>query len=161
MDLPTEAGRVTCTCCGQDQDGQQVAQLLRRPDIVVCGGCVRHLAGQVGPRPTITPIFPVHDMAIAAQFWTRAGLRVQRYDDGYAFVLLGGSEFAHLSLRPELDPRRNEAACYVHVDDPHDWHQRLQGLGLPVSDLKVEPWGMWEFSVRDPSGNLIRLGRNA
>lgn len=33
------------------------------------------------------------------------------------------------------------------------WHQRWKEQGLPVSDVVVEPWGMVEFHVKDPSGN--------
>lgn len=48
----------------------------------------------------------------------------------------------------------------MHIADPVEWHRRWKDQGLPVSDVVVEPWGMVEFSVKDPSGNLIRLGRN-
>ena len=33
------------------------------------------------------PILPVRDLAEAAALWAGAGLTVERYDDGYAFVL--------------------------------------------------------------------------
>lgn len=151
---------VTCGCCGLPQAEGDVARLSRHPDIAVCGSCVHGMAGQLANRPSITPIFPVHDMAAARDFWTRAGLRVDDYSPEYAFVMFGDSELAHLDLRADLDPKNNAAACYVHIPDPHDWHARWKAQGLPVSDIIVEPWGMVEFTVKDPSGNLIRMGRN-
>jgi len=152
---------VTCACCGEQRREGDVARLLGRPDIAVCGACAHDLAGRLSRRPAITPIFPVHDMPAATRFWTRAGLQVEPYDAGYAFVLFNGSEIAHLALHADLDPERNAAACYVHVDDPVAWHDRWQEQGLPVSDVATQPWGMIEFSVRDPSGNLVRVGRGA
>lgn len=151
---------VTCSCCGRQHRSGDVVRLHCSPAVAVCGGCAHSLADQVVRRPAITPIFPVHDMAAAREFWTRAGLAVQEHDPEYAFVLFDGAEVLHLDLRPELDPDRNAAACYVHVDDPVAWQQRWKAQGLPVSDVRTEPWGMVEFSVRDPSGNLVRMGRS-
>lgn len=151
---------VTCACCGRTRAPADVSRLSCRPEIAVCGGCVHDLAGRMIARPTITPIFPVHDMAAARDFWTRAGLRVDEYSSEYAFVMFGDAEVLHLDLRTDLDPERNAAACYVHIPDPVEWHRRWKDQGLPVSDVVVEPWGMVEFSVTDPSGNLIRMGRH-
>ena len=104
------------------------------------------------------PILPVRELAEAATFWSRAGLSVEPYDEGYAFVLADGDELVHLDVHPSLDVSTNPSACYVHVADVRSWHDRLAGAGLPVTPVRDEPWGMTEFSVRDPSGNLVRLG---
>jgi hypothetical protein len=53
----------------------------------------------------------VPDLADARAFWTRAGLQVEIYDAGYAFVLADGEEYVHLALRPGLDPETNPSAC--------------------------------------------------
>ena len=151
---------VTCGCCGQPRDAAEVARLGGHPEIGVCGACVHRMAARLANRPSITPIFPVHDMAAARDFWTRTGLRVREYGPEYAVILYGEAEVLHLDLREGLDPERNAAACYVHVPDPHEWHRRWAAQGLPVGDVAVQPSGMVEFSVRDPSGNLVRLGRN-
>lgn len=158
-EVPAEAA-VTCARCGQDRAREDVARFGSRPEIAICGGCAHSLAGRLTARPAITPIFPVHNMTAAREFWTRAGLEVEEYSSEYAFVLFNGAEVAHLDLHADLDPERNAAACYVHIADPVDWLRRWKEQGLPVSDVVVEPWGMIEFSVQDPSGNLIRLGRN-
>ena len=104
------------------------------------------------------PILPVRDLAEAGALWTSAGLVVEPYDEGYAFVLADGDEIVHLALHPSVDPAANRSACYIHVADVHEWHDRLAGAGLPVTPVRDEPWGMSEFSVRDPSGNLVRIG---
>jgi len=151
---------VVCSCCGEPHAGSEVVRLGCHPDVAVCGGCVDRMSAKVHSRPGVTPIFPVRDMTEAREFWARTGVEVELYDSGYAFVMFGGSEIAHLDLRPGLDAEHNPAACYIHVDDASAWHQRWRDAGLPVTDLVVEPWGMQEFSVRDPSGNLLRVGRN-
>jgi hypothetical protein len=101
----------------------------------------------------------VRDLPEAAALWIGAGLEVETYDEGYAFVLDHGHEIVHLALHTSLDPAANPSACYIHVADVHDWHDRLADAGQPVSPVRDEPWGMAEFSVRDPSGNLVRVGR--
>ena len=107
----------------------------------------------------VIPILPVRDLEEARAFWSRSGLHVEVYDQGYAFVLDDGEECVHLAVRPSVDPATNLSACYVHVDDVAAWHGRLADAGLPVTPVRDEPWGMTEFSVRDPSGNLVRIGR--
>lgn len=149
-----------CSCCGLARVESDVVRLPCDEETAVCGQCVHWMGTQVHARPTLTPIFPVRDMDEARQFWTRAGVEVEPYDAGYAFVLFGGAEIAHLALHPDLDPTTNAAGCYVHVDDAHAWHARLQEAGLPVTAVEVRPWGMAEFSFRDPSGNLLRVGRH-
>ncbi len=107
----------------------------------------------------VIPILPVRDLEEARGFWGRSGLEVQVYDAGYAFVLDDdGHECVHLAVHPDVEPSANLAACYVHVDDVQGWHGRLAQAGLPVTPVRDEPWGMTEFSVRDPSGNLVRIG---
>ena len=104
------------------------------------------------------PILPVRDLEAAGAFWSRAGLEVQVYDAGYAFVLADGEELVHLAVEPALHPETNFSACYVHVRDVQGWHDRLGAAGLPVTPVRDEPWGMTEFSVRDPDRNLVRVG---
>lgn len=154
----TDVTSVVCACCGQSRVESEVARLACHPDVAICGGCVDRMSARVHARPKITPIFPVRDMAEAREFWTRAGGTVELYDTGYGFVLVNGAEVAHLDLRPDLDVTANATACYLHVGDPHGWHARWQAAGLPVTELKAEPWGMTEFTVTDPSGNLLRIG---
>jgi catechol 2,3-dioxygenase-like lactoylglutathione lyase family enzyme len=158
-ELPAETA-VTCACCGEARAPSDVASLMCHPEISICGGCVHSIAGDLAARPALTPIFPVHDMAAAREFWTRAGLELEEYSPEYVFVIFGGAEIAHLELRTDLDPERNMTGCFVHVADPVEWHRRWKEQGLPVTDVKMEPWGVTEFNVKDPSGNLVRIGRS-
>jgi uncharacterized glyoxalase superfamily protein PhnB len=59
------------------------------------------------------------------------------------------------------------AAVYFYVEDVDALFRRLQAAGLntpgrpdsPVEDGPVDQtWGMREFYVRDPDGNVLRFG---
>ena len=150
-----------CSCCGEPQPPDGLAALTCHREIVVCRACVHWLAGTFGGvrSGSATPILPVRDMAESVAFWTAAGLSVERYDDGYAFVVRDG-ELLHLAADPGVDPALKASGCYIHARNVDELHAAWSAAGLPVSELADQPWGMREFSVKDPSGNLVRVGRN-
>ena len=47
-----------------------------------------------------------------------------------------------------------------HVQSFRKWHRRFSSAGLSVSSIEDMPWGMHEFTLTDPSGNTVRVGRN-
>lgn len=105
-------------------------------------------------------VLPVASMTAAAAFYLQLGFDVQGYDPGYAWVLLGGEEILHLREVADLDAARNAASCYLHVGDAGGWHAAWKAAGAPVGPIDDQPWGMREFTLDDPSGNLIRVGQN-
>lgn len=116
-------------------------------------------------RPTVNPILPVADMDAAIDFYRRLGFEVNPYDAGYAWVKHCGCEVWHLGTAEDLDVDANASAAYLHVDDADAWQIALAAStvvteGCVVGDVADTPWGMREFSFRDPSGNLIRVGQN-
>ena len=103
-------------------------------------------------------VFPVADLPAAIAFYEAIGLEVEAYDDGYAWVRHHGEEILHLARVDGLDVGANRAAGYWHVQDVDAWHERCRAVEPgPVVD---QPWGMREFSLLDPSGNHLRVGRN-
>ncbi|MEM7274868.1 MAG: VOC family protein [Actinomycetota bacterium] len=119
-------------------------------------------AGNPGTAVVTKIIFPVADMAAAVGFYRTLGFDVEQYDGGYACVRHRGEELLHLALAQELDPATNRAAGYLHVQDVDRWHD---AWAVVVDDrvtdpLGDRPWGMREFSIRDPAGNLLRIGQN-
>jgi len=150
---------VRCSCCGEDRDESTVTSLLCHDEIKICRACVGWLGTRVGAID-VTPTLPVADMAEAVRFCTAAGLQVRRYDDGFAFVDLDDQSVFDLDLIPDLDRSANHAGCYVITDDVDDWHARLIAAGLHATPIVDQPWGMHEFTLTDPNGNSIRVGRN-
>jgi len=136
-----------------------VTSLLCHDDIKVCRVCVGWLSGNVGMVDS-SPTLPVVDMDEAVRFCEAAGLEVNRYDDGFAFVQLDDQSVFDLDLIPDMSPAANHAGCYIITADVVDWHARLVAAGLQVTAIEDQPWGMREFTLTDPSGNNIRIGTN-
>ena len=134
-----------------------VTSLLCHDEIKVCRVCVGWLNGRVGMVDS-TPTLPVVDMDEAVRFCEAAGLEVNRYDDGFAFVQLDDQSVFDLDLIADMSPAANHAGCYIITADVVDWHARLVTAGLDVSGIEDKPWGMREFTLTDPSGNNIRIG---
>ena len=136
-----------------------MTSLLCHDEIKICRDCVGWLGTRVGSID-VTPTLPVTDMDAAVRFCESAGLDVQRYDDGFAFVHLDDQSVFDLDLIPDMDPATNHAGCYIITSDADNWHARLVAAGLDVTPVDDTPWGMHEFTLTDPSGNSIRIGRN-
>lgn len=105
-------------------------------------------------------IFPVDDIDRVAAFYRQLGFEVEAWDGSYAWVTSGGEEVLHLARPDGFDPEANRAAGYFHVQDAAAWHRAMAESGIELAPLVDEPWGMREFSLRDPAGNLLRVGQN-
>jgi uncharacterized glyoxalase superfamily protein PhnB len=148
-----------CSCCGHDQEPEAVATLRCANDVRVCRQCVGWLARQVGG-VDVTPVLPVRDLAEAVAFYTAAGFKAREYEDGgFAFVSRDDQGMFDLDEIAGLDPSTNAAACYIVVERIDEWHAEFTAAGLPVTPLEQQPWGMREFTLSDPSGNEIRIGK--
>jgi len=136
-----------------------MASLRCHPDVQVCHECVGWLMRRSGGID-VTPTLPVADMPAAVAYYEAAGFEVERYDDGFAFVHHGDQSVFDLDLAEGMDPAANRAGCYVITDDVDGWHARFSTAGLGVTPIEDMPWGMHEFTLSDPSGNRIRIGRS-
>lgn len=108
--------------------------------------------------PVVVPVLPVRELDEAEALHTALGLDVEQYDDGYAWVRFGQHEVWHLRVVEDLDPSTNPSGIYLFLDDLEEVRRALVDLGLDPTPIEVTPWHMREMSVRDPSGNLIRMG---
>jgi len=149
---------MVCYCCGEERDPSMMASLLCHDEVKLCRICIGWLVRQAGG-VDVTPRLPVADMALAARFCEAAGFDVEQYDEGYAFVHLADQGVFDLARIEGLDPTTNHAGCYIITDDVDDWHARLVAARLSVTPIEDMPWGMHEFTLTDPSGNHIRIGR--
>ena len=118
------------------------------------------MAANPGTSIVTKTIFAVNDMGAAIAFYKTLGFQVESFDAGYAWVRHRGAELLHLAFADDLETGANRAAVYFHVQDAASWHQSWVAAGVSVSAIGDYPWQMREFSVRDPSGNLIRIGQN-
>ena len=151
---------MNCSCCGEVRDPAAMAALACHDDIKVCRVCIGWLRSQAGV-PDSTPILPVRDIHEAIDFYQRAGFDGHVYDGGgFAFMERDGESVFDLDHVAHIDPAANRAGCYLIVADVEHWHAQLQASGLPVTPLENQPWGMREFTLTDPSGNHVRIGKS-
>jgi catechol 2,3-dioxygenase-like lactoylglutathione lyase family enzyme len=109
------------------------------------------------------PILPARDLPRTRAFYESLGFTAGYHDDRYE-ILRRGRLVVHLEQTDELAPDRNRVSCYWRVADADGLYREFAALGLPSDGLphltepQDEPWGMREFTLKDPSGNLIRIG---
>lgn len=155
--MTTERVEDECYCCGRSVPVAQLARLLRHPQVAVCSGCADWLATWTRSLVRAVPVLRTRDLEGSIRFWEAAGFELHRFDEDFASGARDGLE-VHLVLdRPE---GRDRGGAYIHARDIDAVHAAWRAAGLPVSEVRDEPWGMREFNVVDPGGNRIRIGRN-
>jgi catechol 2,3-dioxygenase-like lactoylglutathione lyase family enzyme len=106
----------------------------------------------------LVPNLPVRDVP-AAQEWYRdtLGLGINWiWEDNFGSV---GIDHVELFLYESDEPRR--MICSLFVDDVGAIYERACERGGEIaSELELKPWGVREFSIRDPGGNILRIGQN-
>jgi catechol 2,3-dioxygenase-like lactoylglutathione lyase family enzyme len=113
---------------------------------------------------TAIPILPSRSLPETVEFYHRLGFEGDEHPHGNYAILRRGSLEIHFFAFPQAVPAESIAGCYLRVGDVAALHQdfaaaNLPGNGIPRMDrLEIKPWGMNEFAIVDPSGNLIRVG---
>ncbi|WP_142850135.1 VOC family protein [Telmatospirillum sp. J64-1] len=104
------------------------------------------------------PILAAFDLDETVGFYRCLGFGLQaRYDD-YAVLARGQIEL-HFWV-PEGQVSADGAGCYLRVNDVTALYYEVLASGLTsVGRLEDKPWGMREFHISDPSGNLLRIGQ--
>lgn len=109
------------------------------------------------------PILPAHDVPSTRAFYESLGFKAGYHHNRYE-ILRRGRLVVHLEQTDDLDPARNTFSCYWRVADADLLYREFVALGLPSTGLprltapQDESWGMREFTLKDPAGNLIRVG---
>jgi catechol 2,3-dioxygenase-like lactoylglutathione lyase family enzyme len=113
------------------------------------------------------PILPARDLLETRAFYERFHFEAKGWwpdaFGGYAIMVRDGLEL-HFFAFPDLQPGDNYAGCYWRVGDVDALYDacraELPGSGIPrVTPAENKPWGMREFAMVDPNGNLIRVGQ--
>lgn len=117
------------------------------------------------PYDIAIPILPSRSVMDTLTFYKQLGFdgRIAGADDSYAILARGTIEL-HFFTHKELRPAESWVGCYIRVQDVESIYQafsraKLPRKGIPRMDtLENKPWGMREFAVVDPDGNLLRIG---
>jgi len=104
------------------------------------------------------PILPARDLEEAVAFYRRLGFQSAGRHPDYALLRREAAEL-HLWLCADRRIAEN-TACYLRVDDLNALHRELAAADVGrITAPHAKPWGMTEFKVWDPSGNLLRFGQ--
>ncbi|MBD2101942.1 VOC family protein [Leptolyngbya sp. FACHB-261] len=116
---------------------------------------------------TAIPTLPSRDLDETIEFYSQLGFQVH-FDPAplnpYVILRRGTIELHFFQLL-EIVPAESYGGCYLRVSDVDTLfsefsEQCLPILGIPrLGTIEGKPWGMREFYVVDPSGNLIRVGQ--
>lgn len=107
---------------------------------------------------SITPQLPVSDVAEAQRYYRDVlGFRIDFTRDDFGAVRCGGAEiFLQRSERPQPG-----TWCCVRVDDADALYAIYRERGAEIVEkIDSKPWGMREFTIRDPNGHYFRIGHS-
>ena len=111
------------------------------------------------PMDRAIPVLPAGDWDQSVAFWSRLGFEVDGPHHDYVVARRGDLE-VHLYADNGIECFTNNSACYLRVDDALALRDEWQAAGvLPLAAVEDKPWGMREFHVVDPAGNLVRVGQ--
>jgi catechol 2,3-dioxygenase-like lactoylglutathione lyase family enzyme len=111
------------------------------------------------------PILPSRSLSDMLAFYRRLGFDGEIHSHGDYAILRRGTVELHFFAHTELQPAESHAGCYLRVADVESVYRafaaaQLPREGIPRQDaLEDKPWGMREFAVVDPDGNLLRIGQ--
>jgi catechol 2,3-dioxygenase-like lactoylglutathione lyase family enzyme len=108
----------------------------------------------------IIPQLPSINLERTSQFYRqKLGCReVGRYPD--LLLLRLDEQELHFWLTTD-DTLGSTCSCYVRVQDIeslHETYATVPGLLRPEHALTTRAWGMKEFYIIDPDGNLLKFG---
>ena len=118
------------------------------------------------PYDLAIPTLPCRSVSSTVEFYRRLGFEggSHEFNSEYAILRRGVVELHFFTLK-SLVPAESSAGCYIRVLDVESVYRafsssQLLRTGIPRMDiLEDKPWGLREFAVVDPDGNLIRIGQ--
>ena len=111
------------------------------------------------------PTLPSRSLTDTLAFYRRLGFKGEIHSHGDYAILRRGTVELHFFTHRDLRPAESSAGCYIRVSDAESVYRafssaRLPGKGIPRQDvLEDKAWGMREFAIVDPDGNLLRIGQ--
>ena len=112
------------------------------------------------------PTLPSRSVGDTVVFYKRLGFEggIHEFNNSYAILCRGAVE-VHFFTHEKLVPGESSAGCYIRVLDVEKIYRecslsQLPRKGIPrMEPLEDKPWGLREFAIIDPDGNLLRIGQ--
>ncbi len=111
----------------------------------------------------VAAIIPCADLEASTAFYGRLGFRLDSDHGDYRILADGRGWHLHLRHQDGWPPHieANPFGLYLYVEDVDAVAEGVRELIIEPGAPHVKPWGMYEFAVSDPSGLLVRVGREA
>jgi catechol 2,3-dioxygenase-like lactoylglutathione lyase family enzyme len=104
------------------------------------------------------PILPSQDLDATENFYRQLGFMSQGRFGSY-MILRRETVELHFWFCPERHIAEN-SSCYFRTPDADTLYKAFSLItGGKVTPPEDRPWGMREFYVMDPNGNLLRFGQ--
>lgn len=115
---------------------------------------------------SVTPVFAVSDISATIRWYEeQLGFIGDPFPENepYVFAILRRDDVEIMLQRiegyekPDLYNSRSGGVwdAYVRVEGVKDLFESVKGEATIVQPLRRQPYGNWEFEVRDPNGYLI------
>jgi len=107
------------------------------------------------------PIVPSSDLDASEAFYKRLGFEVTSNYGAYRILSDGRGwnlHLTHVNGWPK-SLEDNPFGLYLYVEDVEAVADNVRDLIIEKGAPNEKPWGTYEFSVSDPSGLLVRIGR--
>ena len=101
----------------------------------------------------IAPRFVVRDLEQALAFYEQLGFQTTYHDEDFAIVERDKVSL-HLNYFQDF-PTGKYSVCWIASTDIDALYQQYLPAEAHQAPLQTKPWGFKEFTMRDPSGNLI------
>lgn len=101
---------------------------------------------------SVAPRFVVQDMGQALAFYEQLGFQTTYRDEGFAIVERDG---VALHFNAFDEPPKSHSVCWIAVTNIDVLYQQYLPTNAVQSALEAKPWGLKEFFLRDPFGNLL------
>jgi len=112
----------------------------------------------------VKAFIPAKDFALSQRFYQDMGFTMASVGGGVAYFHYGDAAFLLQDFyHPEL---AGNLMMHLLVEDVDVWHATLRETGLAerygvnIGEIKLQPWGMRDFPVVDPSGVLWHVAQN-
>ena len=108
----------------------------------------------------VIPTLPARDIDETATYWGRLGFEeVARYPGEQTYLIVRRDVVELHFYEFPVDPRHNLAGCYLRIGDAAELHAEWASTGTEIlQDLTETDYGLREFAISDPNGNLIKVG---
>ena len=105
------------------------------------------------------PVLPSLDFAETRRFYEGLLGFSLVYEAGGRVILRRGPIELHFWLTDHREFCEN-SSCYIRGGGIDALYEEFRGKGVPgLGAYEVRPWGMKEFHLLDPHGNLLSFGR--